>query len=167
VQQLVRQSNNQAKGVLAMRTKSLLLLFVGICLLLFFSSRVFADNLILSNEKRIKGSLSLIGNDYIEFKTDHVSGNTDWIKVSKKSVLAIVNDDGKIIYPRDKFDENALNFGKVKLRNTEDLAKYRARKQNNKSNQFRNESAEKNRFKVAAIIGGLAGLMVLTVTGGR
>lgn len=125
-----------------------------------------ADKLILSNEKRIDGEISLIANDYIEFKTDQFTGETEWIKIEKQKVLAVLDAKGKIVYPRDKFDENVLNYGKVRLQNKSDLAKYRARKRENITNQLRNEKAEKKKYKVAAIIGGIAGLMVFTISNG-
>ena len=140
------------------------LVWVGLTLGIFTDAQ--GDVLILANEKRFEGEISLIANDYIEFKTEQVTGSTEWIKIPKQKMLAVVDDNGKIIYPRDKYDENALNYGSVKLRDAKDLVNYRARKRENIANQLRLEKAEKNKYKVAAIIGGLAGLMILTISNG-
>ena len=127
------------------------------------STSVKSDVLILSDKQKIKGEISLIADDYIEFKTDKISGKTEWIKYPKKKIIAIVDENGKIVYPRDKYDENALNYGKVRLRTKKDLAEYRARKRENIANQLRNEKTEKERYKMAVIVGGIASLMVMTV----
>lgn len=132
---------------------------------LLAASTCFADYLIFSNNKKIKGSLCLIGASYIEFKTDDLGMNTQWIKVPKKDILCITNDDGKIIYPRDKFDENALNYGKVKIRTHEDKEKYQMRQTENEQAEKMNNSAERNRYKTAALVSLVGGVMALILIG--
>ena len=136
---------------------------LSISLVFITASVSSADRLITSDKRYINGELSLIANDYVEFRTDQLSGTTEWVKISKRKILAILGNNGHIIYPRDKFDENALNFGKIRVKNNKELEVYRNRKRQNISNQLRNEKAEKQRFKIAALIGGLAGLMVMTI----
>ena len=128
---------------------------------------VHADILLLRNKQRIRGEMSLVADDYIEFKRDLSAGENEWIKLSKKSVVAIVSDKGKLIYPRDKFDENALNYGKIRIRNENEKKTYLERKKTNKLAQLTNERQEKDRFKVAALVGGLGGIMVWAFLDGR
>lgn len=139
--------------------------FCVIMAFLLVASPCSADQLIFSNNKKIKGSLCLIGTTYIEFKTDDLGPNTQWIKVPKKDLLCITSEDGKIIYPRDKFDENALNFGKVKIRTHEDKEKYQLRQQENDQAEKLNHSAERNRYKTAALVSLVGGVMALILIG--
>lgn len=125
----------------------------------------FADQLIFSNNKKIKGSLCLIGTTFVEFKTDELSSNTQWIKVPKKDILCITDEDGKIIYPRDKFDENALNFGKVKIRTQADKEKLQMRQQENDQAEKQSNSAERNKYKTAALVSLVGGVMALILIG--
>jgi hypothetical protein len=127
--------------------------------LMFLASAAAADVLIFASNKRAKGKLSYIGESHIEFIFDTKDGSGEWKKVDKKEILVILDDHKKMIYPRDKFDEMALNYGKVKLRTTLDVQRYKDRKMENLSTQRMNEQKEKSRFKVAAVIGGLGGLM--------
>ena len=119
-----------------------------------------ADTLVLVNNQKITGELMHIAHEYIEFKTEPTPGNPEWLKVYKKHLLAVVNDQGKLIYPRDKFDENALNYGKVRIRNEREKQLYLQRVQENLKVQRSLESEEKNRYKVAALVGGLSGIML-------
>jgi hypothetical protein len=127
--------------------------------LLIIASSAMADVLILASNKRAKGKLSYIGETHIEFIFDSKDGSGEWKKIDKKDILVILDDHKKIMYPRDKYDEMALNYGKVKLRTTLDVQRFKDRKMQNLSTQKMNEQKEKNRFKVAAVIGGLGGLM--------
>jgi hypothetical protein len=126
-----------------------------------------ADVLVRMDRVKIHGKLSLIADTYIEFVKDKSPGQQEWIKVDKKEILAILNSSGKLIYPRDKYDEIALNYGKVKLRTAQDVLKYKQRKTENSNVQTCHEQTEKNRFKVAAVIGGLGGLMAWAFIQGK
>jgi hypothetical protein len=127
---------------------------------LFWVHTAFADVLLLSNNKQIEGNISLVANDYIEFLVGDEWNNKEWLKVPKKVILAILNREGKIIYPRDKFDENALNYGRVKIRNEKEKEIYLNRKKANQARQIENEKKESKRYKIAALLGGLSGLML-------
>lgn len=131
----------------------------GLLLLLWLTSNGMADVLITAANKRIKGKLSYIGEGYIEFEVETKDGSGEWKKIDKKEILVILDEQKKIMYPRDKYDEIALNYGKVKLRTAQDVQRYKERKTENLSVQKINEQKEKNRFKVAAVIGSLGGLM--------
>ena len=119
-----------------------------------------ADTLLLANKQQISGELSLIADDYIEFRVSRTADQYEWIKVSKKILLAVLDDQKKIVYPRDKYDENALNYGKVRLRNEKEARVFLQRKKANQQSQLENEKSENGRYKVAAIIGSLSGLML-------
>ncbi|HPN33248.1 MAG TPA: hypothetical protein PK843_01935 [bacterium] len=127
--------------------------------LMLFSQFCAADTLIKIDRSRTHGKLSLIADTYIEFVINKKDGQQQWIKVDKKEILDIVGSKGKLIYPRDKYDEMALNYGKVKLRTAQDVVKYKQRKSESILAQEQHEQAEKNRFKIAAMIGGVGGLM--------
>jgi len=126
-----------------------------------------ADTLILIDRRQFRGSLTLIADEYIEFRLEKSFNDNEWIKVYKKDLLAIVNDRGKIVYPRDKYDENALNWGKVRLRNKQEARIYLERKKMNRLRQLENEKQEKNRYKVAVLVGGLSGLMLWAFLDGK
>ena len=126
-----------------------------------------ADILVLVGKEQLQGTLTVIGDKYVEFKHEKSPGLSEWIKVLKKDLLAVVGENGKIIYPRDKFDENALNFGRVKIRNEKEAEIYTQRQIINRRNESISEKKEKNRFKVAALVGGLSGLMVWALLGSR
>jgi len=127
--------------------------------LMLLSQVCAADTLIKIDRSRMHGKLSLIADTYIEFITNKKDGQQQWIKVDKKEILAIVGGKGKLLFPRDKYDEMALNYGKVKLRTAQDVAKYKQRKSEAILVQEQHEQEEKNRFKIAAMIGGVGGLM--------
>jgi hypothetical protein len=127
--------------------------------LMLLVSTARADVLIFASNKRAQGKLSYIGESHIEFIFDTRDGKGEWKKVDKKDILVILDDHKKMIYPRDKYDEMALNYGKVKLRTAADVQRYKDRKMENLSTQQMNEQKEKNRFKVAVVIGGLGGIM--------
>jgi len=128
--------------------------------LLGIMTSVRADKLILANNKKVQGELTLIGDKYLEFKVEEIPGEPEWIKVSKKDLLAVVSSAGRLLYPRDKYDENALNYGKVKIRNKQEAAIFLERKKENRQAELMMERKDKERFKVAALVGGLSGLMI-------
>jgi len=136
---------------------------------LFFFLAPFAkaDILILVDNHQFRGKISLIADDYIEFRLEKSVGESEWIKVYKKDLLAVVNERGKIVYPRDKYDENALNWGKIRLRNKKEAQIYLMRKKMNRIRQLENEKQEKNKYKVAALVGGLSGLMLWAFLDGK
>src|SRR3990172_6445091 len=135
-------------------------LFLGAAWL-FWAQTAFADILVLSNNKQIEGNISLIADDYVEFLVgDQWNNNKEWLKVPKKVIVAILNGEGKIIYPRDKFDENALDYGRVKIRNEKEKEIYQNRKKANQARQLQTEKKESKRYKIAALVGGLSGLML-------
>ena len=126
---------------------------------------VFADTLIFSNNKKIHGSLTLIATKYIEFKTDELGPRTQWVQIYKKDILLILDDAGKIMYPRDKFDENALNYGKVKIRTEDEARKYNLRKQENIQAERISKDLERNKYKTAALVSLVGGVMALILIG--
>ncbi len=138
-----------------------------IYLMLFLVITAHADYLLLDNNKKIYGEMTAIAHDYIEFSIQDVSGENQWLKVPKKQVLAILSDQKKILYPRDKFDENALNHGRIRARNKKEELILKKRQLENIETQRELENEEKNRFKVAAVIGGLSGLMLYAFLDGR
>ncbi len=138
----------------------LFILSLGVLLVLGAAPALHADTLVLANKQQIPGQLSLIADDYIEFRVSKAPDQYEWIKVSKKILLAVVDEQKKIVYPRDKYDENALNYGKVRLRNEKEAHAYLQRKKTNQQVQIENEKSENGRYKVAAIIGSLSGLML-------
>jgi len=142
-----------------MKTK-LFLLTVWAIILLASAPALRADTLLLANKQQIQGELSLIADDYIEFRVAKAPDQYEWIKVSKNILLAVLDEQKKILYPRDKYDENALNCGKVRLRNEKEARVFLQRKKANQQTQLENEKSENGRYKVAAIIGSLSGLML-------
>jgi hypothetical protein len=126
----------------------------------FWVQQAFADILVLANNKHLQGEISLVGDDYVEFIVGDEWNNKEWLKVPKKAIIAILSEEGKIIYPRDKFDENALNYGRVKLRNEKEKEIYLSRKKANQTRQIENEKKDSKRYKIAALVGGLSGLML-------
>ncbi len=126
-----------------------------------------ADILLTIDNQKIAGELSVIADEFIEFKQQDYPGENEWIKVSKKHILAVVSSDGKIIYPRDKFDENALNYGRIPLRNETEQQKYLRRQLENRKAEQHLEQNEGKRYRVAAVIGGLGGLMIYALLGGQ
>ena len=78
----------------------------------------------------------------------------------KKDMLAVLDKSGKLAYPRDKFDEISLNYGKIKLRNGKEKQIFEQRKQQNQSIQQTIELRERDKYKVAALVGGLSGIML-------
>ncbi|HNR67435.1 MAG TPA: hypothetical protein PKN04_06740 [bacterium] len=139
----------------------------GFFALLFTLQAAQADVLITVDKQKFIGRLSLIAHEYIEFENYPHPGEKEWLKVYKKDLLAIVDDRGKIIYPRDKFDENALNWGKVRLRSDKEKKIYEERQMENNQQQVLHESQEKSKYRVAAVIGGLSGLMLYAFLDGR
>jgi len=121
-----------------------------------------ADILIFINNQQCQGTLTFIGDKFIEFKTEQNPGKYEWIQVFKKDLLAVVSNEGKIIYPRDKYDENAMNFRKIKLRNAKEAELYKKRKTINKQSQIDYENKEKNKYKVAVFVVSFGSLMLLT-----
>lgn len=121
---------------------------------------VRADILILANNKRVHGELTLIGDKYLEFKVEEIPGEPEWVKVAKNNLLAVVSSAGRLLYPRDKYDENVLNYGKVKIRNKKEAVIFLERKKENQQAESIMEKKDKERFKVAALLGGLSGLMI-------
>lgn len=145
-----------------MKRKLVFAILWGMSIMLAISA-ARADTLILANKQKVQGSLSLIADDYLEFRVEKSLEQFEWIKIPKKSLFAVLSDQGKVVYPRDKFDENALNFGKVKLRDKKEVDTFLKRKKANRLAQAENEKSEKGKYKVAAIIGGLSGLMLWAV----
>ena len=72
------------------------------------------------------------------------TGNYEWQRIIKKDLLAIVSEEGKIIYPRDKYDENVMNYGRVRLRNGNEAEIYQQRKNRNKQAQIRHKKINNN-----------------------
>ncbi len=126
-----------------------------------------ADTLIKMDKTRLKGKLSLIADTYVEFTVEKSGGQQHWIKVDKKEILVILDKRKKLIYPRDKYDEIALNYGKVKLRTAKDVQKFKERKTENALVQAQQMQSEKNRLKTAAVIGSLGGLMAWVFVQGK
>ncbi len=133
--------------------KSLLILLLLIVPLL-------ADILVLDNGQKIKGELLEIADEYVEYKAESNVGEPEWVKVRKQDLLAIIDGSGKLAYPRDKFDENSLNYGKVKIRNRKERRIYLQRRTENQQNQSTLELREKDKYKVAALVGSLSGIML-------
>lgn len=131
-----------------------------ILLLMFWSTFAWGDILLLINKKEYRGQLKRIAAEYVEFVNEETPGESEWIKIYKKDLLVVVNERGKIIYPRDKYDENALNYGKVRLKTRKEVEIYNRRIKHNQQVQRHIEQNEKNRYKVAALVGGLGGLMI-------
>jgi hypothetical protein len=119
-----------------------------------------ADLLILDNGQKLNGEMIKIADDYIEYKAESSPGDVEWLKVMKKDILAVLNRSGKLSYPRDKFDENSLNFGKIRLRNEKERQTFEQRKSQNQNIQTTLELREKDKYKVAAIVGSLSGIML-------
>jgi hypothetical protein len=138
-----------------------------IYLLLFSVITAHADYLLLDNNKKLYGEMTAIAHEYIEFTVQDLSNENKWLKVPKKQVLAVLSDQKKILYPRDKFDENALNYGRIKPKNKKEKLVLKKRQLENIKTQRALENQEKNRFKVAAVIGGLSGLMLYAFLDGR
>jgi len=136
--------------------------FPKVILLLISYQSVSADTLIRMDRVRIYGKLSVIGDTYVEFVEKKGTNGQQWIKVFKKDILAILDGRGKLLYPRDKYDEVALNYGKVKLRTAQDVSKYKQRKSQYIQAQAQHEKREKKHYKIAAFIGGVSGLMAYT-----
>jgi hypothetical protein len=136
-----------------------------LALTLFNTSQ--ADTLIKMDRTRLRGKLSLIADTYVEFTVEKNSGQQQWLKVDKKEILVILDHRKKLLYPRDKYDEIALNYGKVKLRTAQDVQKYKQRKTENSAVQAMQEQTEKNRLKTAAVIGGLGGIMAWVFVQGK
>jgi hypothetical protein len=140
----------------------------GVLVLILISVQLSAaDVLVRMDRVKIRGKLSAIADTYVEFVEEKSPGQEEWIKVDKKKILVILNSRGKLIYPRDKYDEIALNYGKVKLRTAQDVLKYKQRKTENSTVQSNQEQTEKNRFKIAAVIGGVGGLMAWAFIQGK
>ncbi|MBN1998775.1 hypothetical protein JW935_14545 [candidate division KSB1 bacterium] len=118
-----------------------------------------ADILVTVQNEQIEGTLSNIADTYIEFKLDNPV-KQEWIKVEKKNLMAVVDQKGKIVYPRDKYDENALNYGRIKINSREDAKKYAIRKQQNLQVQRKIERRDSSQFRTAVIVGGISGLML-------
>jgi len=127
----------------------------------------YGDILILADRSQLHGDLVLIADRYIEFKSEKSPGDFQWLKIAKKSILAVLNDRKKIIYPRDKFDENALNYGRIPLRDAREQALYNKRRYLNRLAQLRAEKRERDRFKVAALLGSISGVMLWVLLDGR
>ncbi len=124
------------------------------------ATSVRADVLILANNKKVHGELTLIGDKYLEFKVEEIPGEPEWVKIPKNNLLAVVSSAGRLLYPRDKYDEIALNYGKVKIRNKQEATIFLERKKENQQAELMMERKDKERFKVAALVGGLGGLMI-------
>lgn len=149
-------------GILGMKVLRCTTVILWTVLLVCIAPKVKADILILVDNQQLQGRLTFIGDNYIEFKIEQSPGEYEWVKVYKKNLLAVVSNKGKIIYPRDKYDENAMNFGKVRLRNKQEAEIYRDRKEQNKKAQIECEKREKNKYKVAAVVGSFGSIMLLT-----
>ena len=126
-----------------------------------------ADILIKDNGQKIIGEMTLIAKDYIEFKVETTPGYFEWMKVPKQELLAVIGKNKKILYPRDKYDEISINYGKVKLRNSRDEELYHRRQEENLKAQTTLEKEEKNHLKTAALLGGIGGLMIWTLIDGK
>ena len=140
---------------------------LGLLLTTMLAGTCIADVLLLANKKQIQGAISLIADDYIEFEMSKNFDQKEWVKIPKQYVVAVVNENGKIVYPRDKFDENALNYGKIKFRTEKEKEIYLERKKVNKISQVENEKRDNNRYKVAAIVGGISSLMLWAFLDGK
>lgn len=126
-----------------------------------------ADILLTVDNQKLLGKITVIGEEYIEYETQTAPGETEWIKVHKKDIIAVVDDNLNLVYPRDKFDENALNYGRIPIKNKKEKRLYELRQRENKLAQQKAEKKEKNRFKIAALVGGLSGLMLYALLGGE
>ncbi|MBN1540551.1 hypothetical protein JW992_00265 [candidate division KSB1 bacterium] len=142
--------------------------WLGILIGLFFGIGLLrADVLVTADNQKYVGKITLIAKEYLEFEHATHPGEKEWLKVLKKDILAVVDDRGRIIYPRDKFDENALNYGKVRVRNEKESEIYKKRQIETFMQQNLHESQEKKKYRVAAVIGGLSGLMLYAFLDGR
>ena len=137
-----------------------MLLKKSIFAVMIFAIPLFADILVLDNGQKIKGELLEIADDYIEYKAEMTVGEPEWVKVRKKDLLAVIDSNGKLAYPRDKFDENSLNYGKVRIRNQKEKQLYFLRKTENQKIQNTIELRERDKYKVAALVGSLSGIML-------
>ena len=129
-------------------------------LIVLLTAPLYADLLILDNGQKLTGKMIKIADDYIEYKAESSAGDVEWLKVNKKDLLAVLGTDGKLAYPRDKFDENSLNFGKIRLRDEKERTKFEQRKKVNQDVQQTIELREKDKYKVAALVGSLSGIML-------
>jgi len=144
------------------KVRSSIYLLLWIALLILITSDLKADTLFLANNKKISGKLTFIGDDFIEFRTEKVLCQYVWIRILKRDLLAVLSDKGKILYPRDKYDENALNIGKVQCKTVKEIERLKNRKKLNEQAQFEYERREKNKLKVAIIVGSIGSLMLWT-----
>ncbi len=135
------------------------------CLLLVLCSFAHSepDILIRVEKSQMYGEITAIADDYLEFKKQVSPGEYEWIKVPKQELLAVISNKGNILYPRDKYDENALNYGRIKVKSSQDKKKYLERKKNNKQIQSKLEHGEKNRYKTAFIAAGTSCLVIWAV----
>ena len=134
---------------------------------LFVAASLYADILILDNGQKIPGELLEIADDYIEYKIETNLGEPEWVKVMKKDLLAVIDRSGKLAYPRDKFDENSINYGRVRIRSAAERELYRQRKAENQQTQSILESREREKYRVAALVGGLSGIMLWALIGNK
>lgn len=133
---------------------------IAVVFILFLFVSAHGDILVLDNGKRVQGTMTEIADEYIEFKAELEPGNVEWLKVYKKDLLAVINQQGKLAYPRDKYDENSLNWGRVPIRSSRDKQVYLQRKKQNLSRQQELELRERDKYKVAALVGSLSGIML-------